>query len=73
MTNYERICADKAFCASILADGMDSLWYEKFLEWLDQEQRELTDEREHKNDADFWPDWKKRAALSNYEFGKEDA
>lgn len=30
-------------------------------------------EREHKNDADFWPDWKKRAALSNYEFGKEDA
>ena len=45
MTNYERICADKAFCASILADGMDSLWYEKFLEWLDAEQRELTDER----------------------------
>ena len=29
-------------------------------------------EREHKEDIECWPDWKKRAALCNYEFGKED-
>lgn len=46
MTNYERICADKAFCAWVLADveefGSDKAW----LQWLDAEQREVSDERE---------------------------
>ena len=76
MTNYERIQQDKAFCASVMADvdgcGNVVAW-EK---WLDTEQREVSDEREHKEDAkpddvSQWPDWKKRAALCNYEFGKE--
>ena len=35
--------------------------------------KELVNEREHKEDVECWPDWKKRAALCNYEFGKEDA
>ena len=75
MTNYERIQQDKAFCAWLIADYAGCT-LEVATEWLDTEQRELTDEREHKEDAkpddvSQWPDWKKRAALCNYEFGKE--
>ena len=47
MTNYERICADKAFCAWLIADYAGCT-LEAATEWLDTEQRELTDEREHK-------------------------
>ena len=82
MTNYERICVDKAFCASAISCAFHSTDYENddydpnVMKWLDTEQRELTDEREHKkntkpDDVSQWPDWKKRAALCNYEFGKE--
>ena len=77
MTNYERIQQDKEFCAWVIASscGYDDLT-DVAMRWLDAEQRELTDEREHKEDAkpddvSQWPDWKKRAALCNYEFGKE--
>ena len=53
MTNYERICADKAFCAWLLVSASKegsqcALEWER---WLDAEQRELNDEREHKEDA----------------------
>ena len=45
MTNYERICADKAFCAWLLAsaDGCGNV--SGWLRWLDTEQREVSDER----------------------------
>ena len=42
MTNYERICADKAFCAWLL-EGLESC--AEWMEWLDAEQREVSDER----------------------------
>lgn len=50
MTNYERICADKAFCAATIADmlndaGCDCDCYGVVLNWLDTEQREVSDER----------------------------
>ena len=48
MTNYERICIDKAFCAMLLADGYNNM-IEEWTEWLDTEQRELNDE--HKEGA----------------------
>ena len=50
MTNYERICADKAFCAWLLYDVSPDGDLQEWTEWLDAEQRELTDEREHKED-----------------------
>ena len=52
MTNYERICADKAFCAWLLASaaGCGSRRTSEWEKWLDQEQVELTDELEHKED-----------------------
>ena len=76
MTNYERIQQDKAFCSATIADVIGEDFFDKTMEWLDTEQRELNDEREHKeaakpDDVSQWPDWKKRAALCNYEFGKE--
>ena len=50
MTNYERICADKAFCASVIAEisnmeGCDCDCYGVVMNWLDTEQREVNDER----------------------------
>ena len=50
MTNYERICIDKEFCAWLLADVSEAENEREWMEWLDAEQRELTDEREHKED-----------------------
>ena len=50
MTNYERICADKAFCAWLIA-YYAGCTLEVATEWLDAEQKALTDEREHKEDA----------------------
>lgn len=44
MTNYERICADKAFCARLLTNGDEEEFYE-WMKWLDAEQREVSDER----------------------------
>ena len=45
MTNYERICADKAFCAWLLADADGCGNIIGWMKWLDTEQREVTDER----------------------------
>lgn len=56
MTNYERICADKAFCASVISSALHSGEYEDddfdpaVMNFLDTEQRELNGEREHKED-----------------------
>ena len=51
MTNYERIQQDKAFCASVLFRAEEgTYWFEEAMKWLDKEQRELTDEREHEED-----------------------
>ena len=50
MTNYERMQIDKEFCAMLLADGHSNT-IDEWTEWLDTEQREVTDEREHKEDA----------------------
>lgn len=46
MTNYERICIDKAFCAATIADVIGEDFFDKTMAWLDTEQREVTDERE---------------------------
>ena len=48
MTNYERICADKAFCAWLLVSASKegsqcALEWER---WLDAEQREVTEHEE---------------------------
>ena len=47
MTNYERICADKAFCAHAICDAIEeetgANFFDATMEWLDVEQRELTD------------------------------
>ena len=57
MTNYERICIDKEFCASAIscalhsADCEDNDYDQSVMDWLDFEQREVTDKREHKEDA----------------------
>ena len=45
MTNYERICADKAFCAWLLSEESVGGTHEQWMKWLDTEQRELSDER----------------------------
>ena len=45
MTNYERICADKAFCAATIADVIGEDFFDKTMEWLDTEQIEVSDER----------------------------
>lgn len=45
MTNYERICADKAFCAAMFCDIIGEEEIERFVQWLDAEQREVIDER----------------------------
>ena len=50
MTNYERIQQDKAFCAWLLSEESVGGTHEQWMKWLDTEQRELTDEREHKED-----------------------
>jgi hypothetical protein len=44
MTNYERICADKAFLAGLLTMG-DEEEFNEWMKWLDAEQREVSDER----------------------------
>ena len=46
MTNYERICADKAFCAEMIAAVIGEDFFDKTMEWLDEEQREVSDEME---------------------------
>ena len=47
MTNYERICADKAFCAMLLESLDEGFTNSKeWMEWLDAEQREVSDEQE---------------------------
>ena len=48
MTNYERICADKAFCAYVVMGTLEDATFEEAMQWLDKEQREVSDEREHK-------------------------
>ena len=51
MTNYERMQIDKAFCAAVIASACgydDSL--DSAMRWLDAEQREVSDEQEHKED-----------------------
>ena len=48
MTNYERICADKAFCAWLLASETGFGLFKDWLTWLGKEQVKLNDEREHK-------------------------
>ena len=55
MTNYERICADKAFCAWLLYDESTDGDLQEWTEWLDAEQREVNDEREDKEDANWTP------------------
>lgn len=74
MTNYQRIQIDKEFCAHAICDAIEeetgANFFDGTMKWLDTEQREVNDE--HKEDVECWPDWKKRAALCNYEFGKED-
>lgn len=45
MTNYERICADKAFCAAIIADVIGEDFFDKTMNWLDTEQIEVSEER----------------------------
>ena len=45
MTNYERICADKAFCAATIASVIGEDFFDRTMEWLDAEQREVSDER----------------------------
>ena len=45
MTNYERICADKAFCAATIASVIGEDFFDRTMEWLDAEQREVNDER----------------------------
>ena len=46
MTNYERICADKAFCAATIADADGCGNIIGWMKWLDAEQHEVTDELE---------------------------
>jgi hypothetical protein len=43
MTNYERICADKAFLAWLL--NGDEQEFNEWMKWLDTEQRGVSDER----------------------------
>ena len=50
-----------------------TLWFLKAHEAINIPTAIAAYEREHKEDVECWPDWKKRAALCNYEFGKEDA
>jgi len=50
MTNYERICADKVFCAAVLADVIGEEDIERFMAWLDTEQIEVSDETEVTHD-----------------------
>jgi len=45
VTNYERIQQDKAFCAATIADVIGEDFFDKTMEWLDAEQREVSDER----------------------------
>lgn len=45
MTNYERICADKAFCAWVIASSCGTNLIDAAMIWLDFEQREVSDER----------------------------
>ena len=50
MTNYERICVDKAFCAEMIAAVIGEDFFDKTMEWLDTEQIELTAETEVTHD-----------------------
>ena len=45
MTNYERICADKAFCAELLSNTSECYNFSVWMIWLDTDQREVSDER----------------------------
>lgn len=45
MTNYERICADKVFCAWLVMSVLEDVTIEEAEAWLDMEQREVSDER----------------------------
>ena len=52
-------------------------WTDKIIgviAWRELPEPYNTDRKEDAKSGDVsqWPDWKKRAALSNYEFGKED-
>ena len=47
MTNYERICADKAFCAYVIAESIGDVSDESIVKWLDEEERELSQEVNH--------------------------
>ena len=49
MTNYERIQQDKAFCAFVIMNEANAT-IDDVIKWLDKEQREVSDEREHKED-----------------------
>ena len=41
MTNYERICADKAFCAYVIASDEEYTTVDRVMKWLDEEQTEV--------------------------------
>ena len=41
MTNYERICADEAFCALIVMENFADKTFEEAMMWLDAEQTEV--------------------------------
>jgi len=45
MTNYEMIQQDKGFCALIVMGAQEDITFEEAMEWLDTEQREVSDER----------------------------
>ena len=50
MTNYERICADKAFCAYVVMGTLEDATFEEAMQWLDTEQIEVSDETEVTHD-----------------------
>lgn len=49
MTNYERICADKAFCAFVMMNEANAT-IEDVIKWLDTEQKTLKAETEVTHD-----------------------
>jgi len=51
VTNYERICADKAFLAWLLTNG-DEEEFNEWMKWLDTEQSEVSGEREQEGKTD---------------------
>ena len=49
MTNYERICADKAFCAFVIMNEANAT-IDDVIKWLDTDQKTLAYEQEHEED-----------------------